>query len=276
MAAEAFIYDSDARRTVIATELRNVWNYRGLLRLLVARDLTVRYKRSYLGVGWSVLNPLLTSAVMWVVFSQIFRFSTPGVPFVVYVLSGVLLVTFFTQSVLAASGAIVNSASILTKVFVPAEVFSLAAAIAGATNFAITLVPLLLAQIVTGVGIPWTVLLVPLPVLALMCFIVGLGLLVASAAAAYHDVMDLTAVVMQLATYLTPAFYPIEIIPPQFLPLVRANPLYSYLLVFRGFIYEGQFAPWWAFAVVGGTAVGFLAVGVFVFSRTWKRLVVVL
>jgi ABC-type polysaccharide/polyol phosphate export permease len=271
-----YVYDSDQPRRPIATELTNLWAYRGLLKLLVTRDLTVRYKRSTLGVWWTLLNPLLTMTVLWIVFSQFFRFDMPGVPYIAYLLSGILLITFFAQGVIATGSSIVNSASVLSKVYVPAEVFAVAAAVAALVNFLISMIPLLAIQLITGVGVPWTALLVPIPAFFMLLLVAGLGLLVASAAVFFYDVLDLTAVLTQLVGYLTPTFYPISIVPERFLPLIYANPLYSYLTIFRGFIYEGVFAPTWTFAVMIGTSMVVLLIGVYVFTRSWKNLVVVL
>lgn len=271
------VYDSDERRRPLASELRNLWKFRGLLKLLVVRDITVRYKRSALGVWWTLLNPLLTMGVMWLIFGAVFRFAIPGdIPYVVYLLSGILLVTFFSQGVVAGGSSIVGSASVLSKVFVPAEVFAFAAAIAAATNFAISLVPLLLIQLLVGVGIPWTIVLVPIPVLAMLALVAGLGLIVASAAVHFFDTLDLTNVAIQLLGYLTPTFYPLSIVPEKYHVFIELNPLYSYLLVFRGFIYEGVFAPWWAFVTMIATSLVVLVLGVWVFSRSWKNLVVLL
>src|SRR3712207_5115967 len=141
------VYDSARRRRPLLSELENLRAHGGLLSLLIVRDLTVRYKRSALGIWWTMLNPLLTAAVMFAVFSRVFRFELPGgEPFIVYLLSGVILAGFFSQGVMAAGSSIVNSAGILTKVYVPPEVFTLAAAAAAAVNFLINLVPLLVIQ----------------------------------------------------------------------------------------------------------------------------------
>jgi ABC-2 type transport system permease protein len=178
--------------------------------------------------------------------------------------------------VIATGSSIVNSASVLSKVYVPAEVFSVAAAVAALVNFLISLIPLLAIQLIVGVGIPWTVFLVPIPAFFLLLFVSGLGLLVASAAVYFYDVLDLTAVLTQLVGYLTPTFYPISIVPEQFLPFIYANPLYSYLTIFRGFMYEGVFAPGWTFVMMAVSAIVVLLLGVWVFTRSWKNLVVVL
>ena len=269
-------YDSDIARKPLLTELRNLYEYRGLIRLLATRDITVRYKRSSLGVWWTLLNPLFTSAALWIVFGQFFRFETGDTPYIVYLLSGILVATFFSQAVVATGASIVNSASVLTKVYVPPEIFAFSAAIAGAVNFLIGLIPLIVVQLATGTGVPWTILLIPIPVFCLLALVAGVGLLVASAAVFFYDVLDFTAVLIQLIGYLTPTFYPITVIPERFLPLIQANPLYSFLLVFRGFVYEGRFAPGWAFAVMVGSAVIVFLLGVWVFHRSWRQLVVVL
>ena len=92
----------------------------------------------------------------------------------------------------------------------------------------------------------------------------------------FFDVLDLTNVLLGLVVYLAPTFYPIEIVPSGFVWVIEANPLYSFLLVFRGFMYEGALAPMWAFAVMGITSVVVLFAGVYVFSRSWRNLVVLL
>jgi len=245
--------------------------------LIVARDLTVRYKRSTLGVWWTLLNPLLTSGVMWMVFGNFFRFDMDtDTPYIVYLLSGILLITYFAQAVMASGSAIVNSAGILTKVYVPPEVFSVAAAIAAAVNFMISLAILLVIQLITGVGIPWTVILVPIPVLAMLGLTAGLGLLIASAAVHFFDVLDLTGVGIQLIGYLTPTFYPIAFVPERFQFLIKANPLYSYLTVFRELVYGNAGAEWWMWVYMLGSAAIILVVGVYLFSRSWRRLVIML
>jgi ABC-2 type transport system permease protein len=270
-AGSVAVYDSDQRRPPFVGEFRNLYAYRGLLRLLVVRDLTLRYKRSLLGVWWTLLNPLLTTAVMYVVFSNVFRFQIPGgVPFVVYLLSGVLVVTFFSQGVNNVGVSLVSSAPILTKVYVPPEVFAVAAAVAAAVNFGISLVPLLAVQLVAGVGVPWTALLVPVPVLALLCLVTGVGLLVATGAIRFPDTLDLVGILVILLGYLTPTFYPLDIVPDGFKLFVQLNPLYSYLVVFRELVYGGPATEWWNWAVMLGTAAGLLALGTYTFSRSWR------
>lgn len=268
-------YDSAQPRRPLVSVIANLRSYRGLLRLLARRDLTVRYKRSMLGVWWTLLNPLLTVAVMWAVFSTVFRFEIPGdVPYVVYVLSGVMLITFFSQGVVASGSSIVASAGILSKVYVPAEVFAVAPALAALVNFGINVALLLVVQLIAGVGVPVTALLAPIPLVFLAMFVAGLGMMVASLAVAYRDVLDIVGVLLTLTMYATPGFYPVTIVPERFLFLVHINPLYSYLEVFRGLVYGGSFAPGWMWAVMVGTSGAALLGGAWTFSRSWRRLAV--
>lgn len=274
LAASTSVYDSAEVRRPLVNELRNFWGYRGLIRLLVRRDITVRYKRSVLGVAWTFINPLVTTAVMWFIFSEIFqRSERDSTPFIVYLLSGLTIVNFFSQGIVAAGSSLVNSRGILTKVFVPPEIFAMSASLSGAVNFAIMLIPLLAIQVFTGVGIPWTVVLIVIPALAMLITVVGIGLLLAAAAVHFYDVLDLTKVLAQLMTWLVPTFYPLSMIPDRFIPYIKANPLYSYLRVFRSFVYEGQFAEWWNFVVMGTTTVVAFGLGTWIFARSWKSIV---
>jgi ABC-type polysaccharide/polyol phosphate export permease len=267
------IYDSAAPRRPIVHPFANIWANRDLIRLLVGRDLTVRYKRSVLGVWWTVLNPLLTTLVYWFVFSAIFqRTAGTKVPFVVYLLSGTLLISvFFSQGSVAGGSSLISGRSILSKIRVPGEVFATTAALAAGVNFLIGTILLLAIQLIVGPGIPWTVVLVPIPTLAMLALVTGFGMLIASAAIHFYDVLDFVRVLLQMVIWLVPTFYPIEIIPENLQILIKVNPLYSYLVVFRGFMYEGVFAPTWNVVYMGASAIIVLLLGVWVFSKSWKQ-----
>jgi ABC-type polysaccharide/polyol phosphate export permease len=251
----------------------DLWRYRGLVRLLVTRDLTVRYKRSLLGVSWTVLNPLLMTMVMWFVFSALFRFKIPNhVPYVVYLLSGILAVTFLQQGVSMTGASMVSASNVLTKVYVPPVVFAFSAACGGAINFLFGLVPLLVIQLSVGVGIPWTIVLVPLPLLLLLTMIAGLGMIIAVLAIQFVDVIDLTNVLLFLVGYLTPTFYPITIIPAHLRRFMLLNPLVSFVDMFRHLEYGGSIPPPLDWSITIASAVVSLTVGLLVFVRRWPTL----
>jgi ABC-type polysaccharide/polyol phosphate export permease len=275
---EPQVYDSAVRIPPLVGELRNMWEYRRLIRLLVTRDVLLRYKRSLLGVWWTLLNPLLTTAVLWLVFSGLFHFRIGGggVPFVVYLLSGVIVVLCFQQAVEAVATSIVLNYAVLTKVYVPPEVFSVSAGLAAAVNLGLGTIPLVLLQLAMGVGIPWTVVLLPLPVVALLAFTIGAGLVVASIAVRFPDMLDFNRVILVIIGYMTPTFYPLSIVPRGFRHVIEANPVFHDLVFFRGLVYEGVLPSWqtcvWAF----GSGFVALAVGLWVFARSWRTAVVMM
>ncbi len=266
------VYDSAKRRPPLVAELHNLYAYRGLLRLLIVRDITLRYKRSVLGVWWTLLNPLLTTCVLWLVFSQVFRFETPDVPFIVYLLSGILVVNYFSQGMSSVSSSLVASAGVLTKVYVPPEVFAMSAAAAACVNFLLSLLPLLVIQLLTGTGVAWTAVFLLAPALCVLALITGLVLLVATAAIRFTDALDLVGIFVVLLGYLTPTFYPLSIVPAEFRIVIYCNPLYSYVEVFRSLVYGAPTPPMWNWAVMLATAAGALALGAYVFSRRWTSL----
>lgn len=269
------VYDSADVRRPFLDEGRTLWTRRSLIRLLVARELTVRYKRSVLGVWWTLLNPLLTAAVMWLVFSQLFSRISEDIPFIVYLLSGILLIqTFFAQGVLAAGNSLIASKTILAKIRVPGEVFAFTSSFAAMVNFGIGMIVLIVVMWLTPAEIPWTIVLVPIPALAMLLLVTGVGMIIAAAAVHFYDIIDFVRVLIQLAIWLVPTFYPLEMIPEQYQVIVKLNPLFSYLEVFRGFLYRGEFAPTWNFVMMGVSALVFVVIGIWVFSRSWRAMVV--
>lgn len=271
-------YDSDQNRTPLMTEFANFWRYRGLIRLLVLRQLTVRYKRSVLGVWWTVLNPILTIAVLWIIFSNFFGRggSSPDEPYIVYLSAGILLSSYFVQGVNSTGASIINSRNILVKMYLPPEIFALVTGLAAAAHFVLSLVPLFILQVLTGIGIPWTVILVPLPLVTMLLFVTGVGLLIASAAVYFRDVLDVTRVLTQLVNFLIPTFWTIGILDDKAaaLRLVEGNPVYAYLVSFRSLVYKGEIPEGrWLLMMVVSSIVAF-ALGVYVFSRNWRRVVV--
>lgn len=273
------IYDSDARRTPVVTELGNLWRYRGLIRVLARQNIIVRYKRSLLGLWWTLLNPIFTALVMWAVFAQLLeRSARAGVPYIIHVLSGVLFMAVFSGGINAGGSSLVGNRGVLVKVPVPAEVFSFASTISVGINLLLSLIPLLIIEVFTGWGIPWTVVLALVPVVLLLALVTGLGLIVGSAAVHFYDILDFTKVLVQLLTYMVPVIYPIAIVPERYQPFILYNPLYSYLQVFRGLIVGTEAYPivWWNWAMMIGSSVVLLTFGVWIFSRSRRTLVALL
>jgi len=251
------IYDSAAPSPSIPQDAIATWRARSLLRVLVTRDLAVRYKRSVLGLWWTILNPVLETAVLWMVFSQVFRFAVPGVPYVVFVLSGVLLFNCFRQTILGVAASMFMHADLLSKVRVAPAVFSLSTAGANAITFAFTLGPLALVMAILGVAPnPALPLIVPV-VLLLIGFAFGLGLALAPIVVRFPDTLDLLTICVTMIGYLAPVFYPPEIVPEQFRFVEKLNPIYHFVTLFRDLLYGhgvGNPLSWLAIVLSAGVA----------------------
>ncbi len=244
--------------------------YRDLAWELVRRELRVRYRRSLIGLAWSMLQPLLTMIVLHVVFSALFRFDLDN--YAVYALSGILFWNFFSQSIVHSMNALKGNAGLIQRLPVPKAVFPVAAIASGVVNLGLALVPLLALLVVTGHPLKPALFFLPVSVLIAAVFTLGAGLLLAPLAVFFSDVVELVGVLLQMAMYLTPVFYPMSILPAKVLPIVRYNPLRSILEVFRDPIYFGKIPPLSHLAVASGLALLLFVVGAWVFSKSAKRI----
>ena len=270
-------YDSDKAARHVFERLRTIAQRRELLRLLTQREITSRYKRSVLGVWWTLLNPMVTALILWMVFSQIFdRAGGGGVPYIVFMLSGILFMQLFAQGLTGAAGAIQQARFILLKVPVPAELFAFSAAGASFVNFAAAMTGFFL--IMFGSGVPPTLytLLAVVPVLLILILVIGLGLIIAVGAVRFYDLLDFVRVLTTLAVWTVPTFYPLSIVPEHLRPYFRMNPLFRYLDSFRMLLYEGTMPPnsHWAIMVICSSLAFYF--GIRMFIRAWKNLAVML
>jgi len=250
--------------------MKDLLRYRDLVATLVIRDLKVRYRRSTIGFLWTMLQPLLTMLVLTAVFSAIFRFELPN--YSVYALAGIMFWNFFSQSVTASMNSLKGNAQLLTKIPTPKAVFPLATVIAGVINLLFALVPLFVILLVTGHSIQPAVLFVPVAILIAALFTFGAGLLLAPMAVFFYDTIEMISVLMTLLMYLTPVFYPMDIVPEKYRWIVRFNPLRSVLEVFRDPIYYGKIPPLTHLTVAVSVTAVALVVGIIAFRRSSDRI----
>jgi ABC-2 type transport system permease protein len=248
----------------------SIARYSDLIRVLVARDLKVRYRRSAIGFLWTMLQPLLTMLVLYVVFSAVFRFNIHNYP--VYALSGILFWNFFSQSIVTSMNSLKGNAGLLKKVAVPAAVFPLTTVVAGVVNLLLAMVPLVVILLVTGHPIGPSLLFVPIAIFIAALFTLGAGLVLSPLAVFFSDVVELVGVALMMAMYLTPTFYPLSIVPDRYEWIVRYNPLRSILEVFRDPIYLSKVPPLRHIAVAVLLSLAVLALGVVVFRRSEHRI----
>lgn len=260
------LYDSTRRPPAALEELRELWGYRELLRLLIVNAIKTRYRRSVLGVLWTLLNPLLTMTVLSIAFSSLFKSSLERYP--VYILSGLIFWNFFSQSITASMSGMVWGGSLLKRIYVPRTIFSAAAIGSGLVNLGLGFIPLVLIMAALGHPFSPALLFLPVAILLLAVFTLGIALVMTTLAVFFVDVVDIFQVLLAAWFYLTPVMYPAEILPPGSNWLLAANPVYHLLVLFRDPIYLGQWPAAvhiWAALLAAAVA---LAAGWALF--TWK------
>jgi ABC-type polysaccharide/polyol phosphate export permease len=259
------IYDSARRKIHALDELREIIRYRDLIALLARRDIATRYKRSVLGIAWTMLNPIGMMIVLTVAFSQLFK-DIPGYP--AYVFSGLVVWQFFSQTTTAAMVNLVWGGGLLHRIYLPRTSFAIAAIITGLINLLIALVPLIIVMLVLGLSIKISIIFIPIPILFLLAFALGLGLLLSTMAVYFPDVAEMYQIILAAWMYLTPIFYPERILPANISWFItRLNPVYHLVRLFRACLYEGRFpnfAEIWP-AMVFSTVV--LILGWVIFTR---------
>jgi len=251
--------------------------YAQLIRLLVGRELTLRYKRSVIGIGWTLLNPMLTSFVLWVVFSFVFASRLPGTQqYAPYLMAGILLNSFFSQGVTLSAESIANNGPVLTKIYVPPQVFPISTAMAGLVNFFIGMIPLGVVCLISGQNIAWTMPLVLIVGVCLALLTAGIGLTLSILYIRFDDSRNIVNVMLMILMYFTPVFYPISILSERLQKIIVLNPLTSYLDVFRWAFSNNAVVTLSDWIYMISTSLISIGIGTFVFKRYWPRTVAML
>jgi ABC-type polysaccharide/polyol phosphate export permease len=232
------LFDSSLRRARPVEELLRLLGSSDLVRELVLRNLRVMYKRSTLGVLWSLLHPLLLMAVLTFVFSSLFVHATPH--FALHAFAGLVFWSFFAQATVWAMGDFVHGGAILRRVRVPASAFPVSSVLTCAVNFLLTLPVILAIAAFEGHSIGPALACLPLAFICVVAFAIGVALLLAAAAAYFADVIEMYRAGILAWMYLTPVFYPLEAIPETVRAWLWWNPVVPLLELFRRPIVHGD------------------------------------
>lgn len=264
----------------IPHRLRELWQYRELIRNLVVRDLKARYKNSVLGIAWSWLSPLL----MMIVYTVFFTILLPNKNiqhYPAFLLCGLLPWSFFVDSIIQATDSIVGNAHLIKKVYFPREVLPISTALSSLVNFLIALPIFFLLALISGASLSWWALLLPITLLIQLAFVLGLAFFLATLNVFYRDTRHLLGVAVQAWFFLTPVFYPINIVPQEKyilgitfnaqLWLRRLNPMASIIASYRDLLYRGAPTGLDFLLRTAITALIVLVVGYLVFLRYSHR-----
>ena len=249
----------------MSSYIRNFVKFQPLLSELVARDIKIKYRRSVLGVLWTLLNPLCMMIILSIVFSSIFKFDVENFP--LYVLSGQVIFNLFNDSTTSSMSAIISSASLIKKVYVPKYLFVLSRVMSSFINLMASFTALLLVMVATRAELHWTVFLSVIPLAMVVLFSFGVGMFLAAITVRFRDVIHLYSVFTTGLLYLTPVIYPMAALPDVVKTIVMINPLTNYLLMFRDVMFNNTLPS--VFSVLLGIAEAALALalGLYVFYK---------
>ena len=242
-----------------------------LLKTLVTKDFKLKYRRSVLGIVWSVLNPLLMMLVLSAVFSFMFRFQIEN--FALYLILGTILFNLMANSTNCAMMSIIEAAPLIKKVRVEKVVFPLQKVSFEVLNFVISLAAVVLVMLFYRVMPTFNVLMLPLLVFYVMLFSLGLGLLLATLAVFFKDIIHLWGVVITAWTYATPLFYPVEMLDGWMQTVMQFNPMYHYVTYFREIMMWGITPGLGENLLCLGMAVITFAIGLTVFRKSERKFI---
>lgn len=258
--------------------IKNMWvnfkKYTFLLKQLISRDFKVKYKRSVLGVFWSLLYPVLMTLVMSIVFSNVFKFSTPGVSYIAYLISGLTLFNYYSEASNLAMSSVVANFSLINKVYIPKYIFPVSKVLFVGINFLLTLIPLYVVLIFTGTGLCWQHILLPYVYLCLLMFTLGMGFILSTIAVFLRDLFYIYGIVITIWTYLTPIMYDIKIIDnPILVFIMKLNPMYQYINFTRSIMLYHWTPTLGQFLGCGISALVVLVIGLLVFRSKQDKFI---
>lgn len=252
--------------------------YAPLLFNLAGKDFKLKYRRSILGVLWSILNPLFTMLIISKVFGTLLKVQVED--FSTYYIVGWSIWNFFSESTNLSMGSILQGASLIKKVYLPKYIFPLEKCLFALVNFVFSLIAVILVMCLQGVFAGFTnftILLAPIPVLLCLVFNIGISLLLSALTVFFRDIQHLYGVLLTVWMYLTPIIYPMSIFieggHTTLQAIVQCNPMYYYVEYFRAVVMYGQVPDLNFHLITIAISFGTFLFGAFVFAKAQKRFI---
>jgi len=263
-------------RSTVKRDLVALKRYRYLLSDLVTKDVKTKYRRSVLGVFWSVLNPLLMMLVLTAVFSSIIRVEVEG-GFALFYLTGYIMFNFISESTGFSLTSVINAAGLIKKVYIPKYIFPLQKTIFSFVNMLFSLSAFIIVFIfflcTGGATLKWTMLLFFIPMIYIFVFAFGLNLILSTANVFFRDVGHIWGVLLTVWMYASPIIYPISIVPEWLASIIKLNPLYYYIDYFRSLMLAGTVPSLYENAICILYSMSVLLIGVVLFHKKQDKFV---
>lgn len=256
----------EPRRSQFSLDLSEVWRYRELLYFLTWRDVKVRYKQTAVGVLWAILQPVLTTAIFTVIFSRFARFETITVPYPLFALSGLLVWLFVNNSVTFASGSLINNTNLVTKIYFPRLIVPLAAVFSNLIDLLFGFGVLSVLMIYYGADLSRQILFAPFFIVLAVVLVLSFGTLFSALNVRFRDIKFALPFFLQIWMFLSPVFYPADILTGKWRTAFAFNPLTGILEGFRASLFGGEF-DWFAVGISIVLTIAALLISLFVFKR---------
>jgi len=249
-----------------AVDLKSLWAYRELLYFLTWRDVKVRYKQTVLGAAWAIIQPLFTTIVFSIFFGKLASLPSDGIPYPLFTYAALLPWTFFSNAVTNSGASLVGSANLITKVYFPRMIVPAAAVAAGLIDLAIAFGILIVMAIYYGVGLTWSLLVIPALVGLTALLAVAVGMWMSALNVKYRDVRYALPFAIQLLMFATPIIYPVSIVPGRWRWAFTLNPLTGIIEGYRSAFF-GRPVNWPMLAVATAITLALLLCATFYFRR---------
>lgn len=256
-------------RNLVTVPLQEIIQFKEVVKNIISRDLKVRYKRSVLGVFWTILAPLFSMTVLWVVFQYALKVQIKD--YASYLLSGLIVWNFFLQSSSSSCVSILNASSIIRKVKLPRAIFPISAVINNVVNFSFAFIALILVMLCSRATFHWTMIFAPLALVPLLLFSIGWGLMLSSLSVYFRDIQYITEIALGALFYLTPIVYAPHMLPEKLQWISSVNPIAKFIYLFRSVVYDGTIPNPQVFLVSLGMGLGMLFLGWIIFQRLQRN-----
>ncbi len=263
--AQALPAPEKSRKRRLKAKIETYESYGFLFSELVKRDFKKKYKRTVLGMLWSILSPLLNVLILMMIFTNIFGRKEPH--FIIYIFSGTLVMSFYTECTQGCMRALMANAAIFTKINVPKSLFLFSKSIQSFINFGLTLLLYFLFCLFDGLVIKSMAVILVYPIAMLLLYSVGIGMLLAALFVFFRDIEYLYGIFLLLLNYVSAIFYPVTIVPEQYSNLFYINPIYVFIRYFRVVMIDGAVPPLWLHGLIFIYTALALALGFGVFKK---------
>jgi lipopolysaccharide transport system permease protein len=264
--ADSAVTVIEPRRGWAGIDLKELWRYRELLYFLTWRDIKIRYKQTLLGAMWAIIQPTLTMIIFTLFFGRLAKMPSDGLPYPIFVYTGLLPWTYFANALASASNSLVGNARLVTKVYFPRLMIPMGAAIAGLLDLAIGGSVLGILMVYYSVIPPAAVLLFPLLVFFTFLLAVGVGLWLSALNVQFRDVKYMIPFAVQIWLFCTPVIYPTSLLK-RYEWAMNLNPMGGLIKAYRACVLGHMPLDWTALAVSGGLTIAIFLGGTFYFRR---------